>query len=103
MKCKGRFVKIVMVLMFGFFAINLSWEGNNVALTREQQRNSQLVGLVPDNQLLSDLTISNLNRPAEPLDRVFQLIFILFFISPPLIVVMLFLIWRELKAKNRMK
>lgn len=36
-------------------------------------------------------------------DRVFQLIFILFIISPPLIVLMLFLIWRELKERNRLK
>ena len=34
---------------------------------------------------------------------VFQIIFILFFISPPLIVVLLFLIWKEMKERNRLK
>jgi ATP-dependent Zn protease len=40
---------------------------------------------------------------ANPMDKVFQIIFILFIISPPLIVLMLFLIWRELKVRNRLK
>lgn len=39
----------------------------------------------------------------DPLARVFQILFILFIISPPLIVVMLYLIWKELKAKNKME
>ena len=37
----------------------------------------------------------------EPLARLFQLLFILFLISPPLIVVLLFLIWQELKERNK--
>lgn len=40
---------------------------------------------------------------SEPLARLFQLLFILFIISPPLIVVMLYLIWKELKEKNKIK
>ena len=40
---------------------------------------------------------------SNPMDRIFQLIFILFFISPPLIVLLLFLIWREMKERNKMK
>ncbi|HEX8289453.1 MAG TPA: hypothetical protein VF556_15835 [Pyrinomonadaceae bacterium] len=39
----------------------------------------------------------------EPVARLFQLLFILFIISPPLIVVLLFLIWKELKQRNKMK
>lgn len=39
----------------------------------------------------------------EPLARLFQILFILFIISPPLIVVMLYLIWKELKTRNKMK
>lgn len=35
--------------------------------------------------------------------RLFQLLFILFIISPPLIVVLLYLIWKELKKRNDMK
>jgi ATP-dependent Zn protease len=37
---------------------------------------------------------------SNPMDRVFQIIFILFFISPPLIVILLFLIWCEMKKRN---
>jgi len=40
---------------------------------------------------------------AHPMARLFQLLFILFIISPPLIVVLLYLIWKELKERNKMK
>lgn len=40
---------------------------------------------------------------AHPVARLFQLLFILFIISPPLIVVLLYLIWKELKERNKMK
>ena len=40
---------------------------------------------------------------ADPIARLFQLLFILFIISPPLVVVLLFLIWKELKERNKMK
>ena len=36
-------------------------------------------------------------------ELVFKFVFLLFIISPPLIVVMLFLIWKELKNKNKLK
>ena len=39
----------------------------------------------------------------HPIARLFQLLFILFIISPPLIVVLLYLIWKELKERNKMK
>jgi hypothetical protein len=48
--------------------------------------------------------ISQLNQPpSDLLTFLFQILFWLFFISPPLIVLLLFLIWRELKERNRMK
>lgn len=40
---------------------------------------------------------------SDPMESLFRILFILFIISPPLIVFLLFLIWRELKARNRMK
>lgn len=40
---------------------------------------------------------------SSPLAFLFQVIFILFFISPPIIALMLFLIWKELKERNKMK
>lgn len=44
-----------------------------------------------------------LQTASEPLARLFQILFILFIISPPLIVVLLFLIWQELRTRNKMK
>jgi hypothetical protein len=40
---------------------------------------------------------------ADPLALFFQIAFILFLISPPLIVIYLCLIWKELKKRNEMK
>ena len=40
---------------------------------------------------------------ADPMESLFRLLFILFIISPPLIVLMLFLIWKELKKRNKLK
>lgn len=40
---------------------------------------------------------------SNPLFYLFQILFWLFFISPPIIVILLILIWRELKERNRMK
>lgn len=47
-------------------------------------------------------TIAN-NHISSPLALLFQIMFILFFISPPIIAFMLFLIWKELKERNKMK
>lgn len=40
---------------------------------------------------------------SNPMQSLFQILFILFIISPPLIVLMLFLIWKELKKRNKLK
>ena len=40
---------------------------------------------------------------SELMAQLFQLLFILFLISPPLMVVLLFCIWKELKEKNSLK
>ena len=47
--------------------------------------------------------LSQFGFASHLLARLFQLLFILFIISPPLIVVLLFLIWQELKQRNKMK
>lgn len=39
----------------------------------------------------------------HPMQFLFKILFMLFFISPPLIVVLLFLIWKELKERNKLK
>lgn len=45
----------------------------------------------------------NLQTYSSPLAFLFQIMFILFFISPPIIAFMLFLIWKELRERNKMK
>ena len=59
-----------------------------------------VVGLTAPFELFN---VSQFGFTSEPLARLFQLLFILFIISPPLIVVLLFLIWQELKQRNKMK
>ena len=49
------------------------------------------------------LDVSYSHVGIDPLARLFQILFILFIISPPLIVVLLYLIWQELKERNKMK
>lgn len=39
----------------------------------------------------------------HPMQFVFKILFMLFIISPPLMVVMLYLIWQELKDRNKLK
>jgi hypothetical protein len=107
MKCKGRFIKIFALLILGYAAFSLSFkEGIDSAVTYpELYRNglSCYPSLPP--AMPSDMfRLSEFNRPtSELLAYLFQLLFILFIISPPLIVILLFLIWKELKARNKMK
>ncbi len=108
MKCKQRFIRMIAIITFASAALSFSMTGmNNTVPHLESQKNS-----------FSELTVETsapLNRPtfgvtdisrtasSEPLAQLFQVMFILFLISPPLIVLMLFLIWKELKKRNQMK
>lgn len=40
---------------------------------------------------------------ADPMETLFRILFFLFFLSPPIIVVLLFMIWCELRKRNKMK
>ena len=55
------------------------------------------------NNTKNAVTLTYLPAASNPMDRIFQIIFILFFVSPPLIVILLFLIWCELKKRNENK
>jgi len=51
-----------------------------------------------------ELGVTRVEREiASPMAYIFQILFLLFLISPPLMVLLLFCIWQELKEKNRMK
>ncbi len=43
------------------------------------------------------------NSMANPIFYLFEVLFILFLISPPIIALMLFLIWTELRKRNQLK
>jgi hypothetical protein len=105
MKCQGKLTKILLILTFGVaaFAFSKTAMDNSHNRREAQIRQSNCFSLESAPTDLGIYTIPESNLPSEPLDRVFQLIFILFFISPPLIVIMLFLIWKELKNRNKVK
>jgi hypothetical protein len=105
MQCKGKFIKIFAIIVLGLAAISFSLTETNSAI------NPSKAQFVSDSRFLSndghllprEVWQSSDNRTSNPIDRIFQIIFILFFISPPLIVVLLFLIWCELKKRNESK
>ncbi|MBS1796504.1 MAG: hypothetical protein JSS81_21825 [Acidobacteria bacterium] len=107
MCCKGSFIKVFIVLLLGFTAINFMTAGKNDLLPHVERTRDIHVsnpGYYPVPELpSSSLAVGPTVTQSEPLAYLFQILFILFIASPPLIVVLLFLIWRELKARNRMK
>lgn len=107
MKCKGKFINIFTVLLIGLVALNLSFTAMDNAVTHKELEKN-VFNCIPQSELSmpSDMfrvELSETRQMSEPLAYLFQIIFILFFISPPLIVLMLFLIWKELKERNRLK
>ena len=93
MKCKGNLIKILGIFVLGLLAVNLSLTGINGAIG-----GSEIQPYVP-----AVYHIAGFSHTSEPLAYLFQILFILFIISPPLIVVLLFLIWKELKDRTKMK
>lgn len=105
MKCKGKFIKLLSVLLLGFVALNISFTAIGDAVEPNKA------------QFISDSRYSNNghylpqevwgtvsdNQSSEPIIYLFRILFILFIISPPLIVLMLVLIWKELKERNKLK
>lgn len=51
----------------------------------------------------SDIFGYGISTAADPFELFFRLMFFLFFLSPPLIVIFLYLIWKELKQRNKLK
>ena len=106
MKCKAKFIKLFAVLFLGFVALNLSLTGMKEAV------NPNKAEFVSDSRYLNNGhflpqevwgNTSNNQASEPPIVYVFRILFILFIISPPLIVLMLVLIWKELRERNRMK
>lgn len=101
MKCKRKFFRLLAVLIIGLFAIGFSIKSADNAV------NPAMAHFVPACESFrhhwyigTECISSNYGQKSDPLAYLFQIIFILFFISPPLIVILLFLIWKELKERN---
>lgn len=106
MRCKAPIVNLLAALLFGIAAISFASSGMDSAVTHNEiERNP--FSCFPRQSVVAPsemFQLSPANRPnSELMARLFQLMFILFFISPPIIVVMLFLIWKELKKRNELK
>jgi hypothetical protein len=102
MKCQGKFIKLFAFLIVGFVAFQITLKSMDQAVTHSQLK-VDTFNCFPRHApaMPSDIVQQALSvQTSSPMDRIFQLIFILFFISPPLIVVLLFLIWCELKKRN---
>ena len=104
MKCKGKFINLFAVLIIGLFLIGFTTTGVNDAVDPNKAQ------FAPDYRALNDghplppsLWANPDNQTLNPMHRIFQIIFILFFISPPLIVILLFMIWSELRKRNEHK
>lgn len=91
MCCNSKYAKFVVLLLIGIFFVSFSLSGDT----------SSHSVLQPSTPAIYQVTDYAYNR--DPLAYLFQIIFILFFISPPIIAVLLFLIYRELKERNKSK
>ena len=104
MKFKMTPMKICAAIILAVIAFGYSLSSLDDRLTRYEKRNDLSSSFTFEGHSPSACFVSEISRPpSEPLARLFQLMFILFIISPPIIALMLFLIWKELKARNRMK
>lgn len=106
MCCKGKFAKFFAVLIIGLVALNFSLIGAKEAVNPNRAHfipSCESLGIHHSLLDFRDCLPSNKVQTSNPMDTIFQIIFILFFISPPLIVLLLFLIWRELKTSNKLK
>jgi hypothetical protein len=106
MKLRDKFVKVFAFFVLGSATIGLGLTAlDNSVIHPEIEK--QTWSCLPNQSYQAPSVISAsfplTGTKSEFLARLFQLMFILFFISPPIIAVMLFLIWKELKEKNKMK
>jgi hypothetical protein len=104
MKFKMTPMKICAAIILAVIAFGYSLSSLDDRLTRYEKRKDLSLSFTFEGHSPSACFVSEISRPpSEPLARLFQLMFILFIISPPIIALMLFLIWKELKERNRMK
>ncbi len=104
MRFKMTPAKVCAAMILGIVTFGFSVSSLDSALTRYEKRNNLSSSDTFEEYSPSARFVSEVSQPpSDPLARLFQLLFILFIISPPIIAIMLFLIWKELKTRNKMK
>lgn len=102
---KDKFIKVALLFIFVSVAISLtsSQMDNMIGYSYRNQDCWSCFQSAPAQTISIKSNAMANNQNSSPLAFLFQIMFILFFISPPIIAFMLFLIWKELKERNRMK
>ena len=102
MKCKQRFIRLFAAITLAVAAVSFS----TTVPPNESQRNvfSELTSETSAPLNHTTFGVTEFSQTAShPLAFLFQILFLLFLISPPIIALMLCLIWKELKERNKMK
>lgn len=107
MNCKQSFIKLSAILLIAVAALNLSLMKTNEdysqqAIYERSYAQSENYAPVPPSAELLGVIKTN-QTTSSPMAYLFQLLFILFLISPPIIAIYLCLIWKELKKRNELK
>ena len=101
MRCKGKFIRLFAIFVLGLGVLSFGLTGMNSSVNPHKAQFVSDSRFHNDGHFLPREVWGNSdNQISNPMDRIFQIIFILFFISPPLIVLLLFLIWCELRKRN---
>ena len=107
MKCKQRFIRLLAAVTLGIAAVSFSMNGMDEAVTHSEYRTSSLSCFPSENlspPSAATFAVTEISQTAShPLAYLFQILFFLFLISPPIIALMLYLIWKELKERGKMK
>lgn len=107
MNCKKSFIKVFAIFIIVGAALNLSLLKMNDTYSqhdvfeRTYSQSENYAPVPPSVELYK--FIETTQTTSSPMAYLFQLLFILFLISPPLIVIYLCLIWKELKKRNELK
>lgn len=107
MKCKQRFIRLFAAMTLGIAAVSFSITGADKAVTHSELQTNSLSCFPSETYAppsAATFAVTEISQTAShPLAFLFQILFILFLISPPIIALMLCLIWKELKERNKMK
>lgn len=107
MNCKKSFIKVFAIFLIGSAALNLSLSktdehfSHNGVYEKTYSQSENYATIPPSADVIG--LIETTPTTSSPMAYLFQLLFILFLISPPLIVIYLCLIWKELKKRNELK